>query len=327
MKLHYHFTDFLPLKRLCRLKKESGSTIDLVIPTYNESATIGGIVADSRKYLMEEVPLLDNIIIIDGASTDATRELARKAGARVYRCGSIPPRGVFPRGKGVNLWKGLFAADGDIIVCIDGDIVDFEPRFIYGLAGALLQNKKTVLSKAHYRRHLLVNNYHLDNLGGRITEILVRPVLSAFFPPLATVRQPLSGEYAFRRKVAEQLPFFSGYGVEIGMLIDICMKYGRDSIAEVDMDVRYHRNRSLQELSRASFGIFHAMLKKMKQYGLVSTRRGIHRKMVCMTRGAARGYTLREIELPPKAFISKSRTRGAVAGKNRTAARRRQKDR
>jgi glucosyl-3-phosphoglycerate synthase len=261
---------FLPLRRLAQLKHSKRRRISLVIPARNEAATIGEIVSRVRTTLVEEVGLLDEIVVMDGHSGDATPQVAARAGATVVDATTEVSAGMsLPPGKGAALWKALFVTSGDIVACIDADIRSFSERFVYGLIGPLLSDETIAFVKGAYRRPLVVDGVADESYGGRVTEILVRPMLSAFYPALARLRQPLAGEYAFRRHVAEELPFFSGYGVEIGLVIDIFRRYGLDAFAQVDMGVRYHRNRSGVELGRMAFGVMHTILRRLREEGRI----------------------------------------------------------
>ena len=238
--VHYSHADFLPLSRCLEKKILSNKTISVVIPTFNEESTIGGIVTTVKRELMEHTPLVDEIIVMDSNSTDATARLAAEAGAHVHSVEEIPtPVGAL-YGKGAAIWKSLFVTRGDIIVCIDADIANFGPHFVYGLIGPFLENSNTLFAKAYYQRPLKVGDALLENYGGRVTEILVRPLLSACVPELAQLHQPLSGEYAFLRQPIESIPFSSGYGVEIGLIFDLWKTYGLNRFAQVDMGKRFH---------------------------------------------------------------------------------------
>lgn len=269
MKRQFHHKEFESTEALIRKKKENGNTISVVLPTLNEAATIGTIVSYIRNHLTDNHPLVDEIIVIDGNSEDDSVKIAAQEGATVYIIDEIVPD-VKVKGKGVALWKSQFVANGDILIFIDTDIFDFDKRFINGLAGPLLYDNDIKFTKAFYKRPLFLGSGRFDNYGGRVTEILVRPFLSAILPELAGIVQPLAGEYAIRRSLVNSLPFWSGYGVEIGMLLDIFLSCGLDSIAQVDMDDRHHRNRSVLELSTMSFGILHVMLQKFERMGKMS---------------------------------------------------------
>ncbi len=295
----FSHTEFLPLTDLVDEKQRKGLKLSLVIPALNEASTIGEIVAVTRRALVDEVALLDEIIVMDGDSTDGTFGLAAKAGARVLRVDEVPGGGRLPPGKGTALWKSLLVSQGDIVACIDADIANFDPRFVYGLVGPLIRAPELLFVKAFYERPLEMQGAVLANQGGRVTEILVRPLLSTFYPELAQMRQPLAGEYAFRRGVVEHIAFFSGYGVEIGLILDVFAAHGFSCFAEVDMGVRRHRNRDVRDLGKMAFGILQAMLKKLERHGRASLDGRVATVMV--SPGGAGGpekTVIEEIELP-----------------------------
>jgi len=176
-----------------------------------------------------------------------------------------------------NLWKSLYLLKGDILVWIDADISNIHPKFVYGVVGPLLKNDKLGYVKAFYERPLKVGDKLRRTGGGRVTEILVRPLFSNFYPELSGFVQPLSGEYAGRRKILEAVPFRVGYGVEVCLLIDLYERYGLDSLAQVDLDRRIHRNRRIDELSRMSFVILHSVLTRLKEQEIISADKDIEK--------------------------------------------------
>jgi glucosyl-3-phosphoglycerate synthase len=267
LRYSYRSGEFRDKKALVELKAKKGLRISLAFPTLNEEATIAKEILVLKTELMDRFPLLDEIVVIDSGSTDRTREIAAKYGAKVYVSAEVLPRyGTF-RGKGENLWKSLYVLDGDIIVWIDADIVNIAPKFLYGLVGPLLQHDEIGYVKAFYKRPIRSASGLAASGGGRVTEILVRPLFSLLYPELAQLVQPLSGEYAGRRVILEQLPFSVGYGVEVGHLIDIYHNLGPQVIAQVDMDLRIHRNQSIEALSRMSFGILSTFIDRLERYG------------------------------------------------------------
>ena len=300
----FDHSDFLPLDELVKKKLATNTTISVVIPTLNEALTIGGIVARAKKDLMEDVPLVDEIIVMDSLSTDATAEKARAAGARVLSAddGAFPGGNV--SGKGAAIWKSLFAARGDIIVCIDADIVNFKSHFIYGLIGPFLRNSDIVFAKAYYDRPLAIGNNTYEKYGGRVTEILIRPLLSAFVPEIAHIFQPLSGEYAFRKGPIESIRFSSGYGVEIGLIFDIYKKFGLDTFAQVNMGSRRHRNRTVPELGKMAFGILQTLFRKLELEDVLALKVPMSEIMVSQGEGGLEETLIREIELPPKTLVA-----------------------
>jgi glucosyl-3-phosphoglycerate synthase len=294
----FHNSNFLPKHDLLAVKKQKGISVSVVIPALNEAATIGSIVACIQNNFVEQTPLVDEIIVIDGASKDQTQEEARKAGALVYTIDEAGPS-VVQTGKGVALWKSQFVTKGDILLFIDSDILDFNERFVYGLLGPLLLYDEIDFVKAFYKRPLAVGDGVFENNGGRVTEILVRPFLCAFIPQLAYLCQPLAGEYAIRRKLMETLPCWSGYGVEIGLLLDIYFSHGISGIAQVDMESRHHRNRSVSELSKMAFGILQVMLSRLEKQELIACKQ-VFKEMISANGLVFEGTVCDETELPSK---------------------------
>lgn len=252
------------LDLLVQLKKASGVTISLGLPALNEEQTIGPIIESIKTELMERHPLLDEMVLIDSDSTDRTAEIARSYGIPVYVHQEILPRYGFIPGKGEALWKSLYVLKGDIIVWIDTDIRNIHPRFVYGLIGPLLQHPRVKYVKGFYRRPIRVGHKTLGTGGGRVTELTARPMLNLFYPELSGIVQPLAGEYAGRREALERLPFFTGYGVETGLLIDFLEAYGLHCIGQVDLKRRVHRNQSLISLSKMAFTLIQVVLKRME---------------------------------------------------------------
>jgi hypothetical protein len=261
----YHADEFDDLEALTALKKQQNLTISLALPALNEEETVGNVISTIKNVLMDSIQLLDEIVLIDSNSTDRTRQIATELGVPVYIHQKILP-GLEPRrGKGEALWKSLLVTRGDIVIWIDTDIVNIHPRFVYGVAGPLLLNPGVQFVKGFYQRPIKSDEKFQATGGGRVTELTARPLLNLFFPELSGVIQPLSGEYGGRRSALEQLPFFSGYGVEIGLLIDIFEKFGLGAIAQVDLLERIHHNQSLEALSKMSFAIIQSVLRKLEK--------------------------------------------------------------
>lgn len=225
-------------------KASGGQTISVVLPARDEATTVGGIVERVRSSLVDDVALVDEVLVVDDRSVDATAAVARDAGARVVRAADVLPEVGARSGKGEALWKGLAASSGSLVAFCDADLRDFDPRFVVGLVGPLLRHDDVCFVKAFYDRPLDGS----PRGGGRVTELMARPLVSSLFPALAPVVQPLAGEFAGRRSVLESVPFVDGYGVDLGLLIDIARSCGVESIAQVDLGVRVHRNRGLSEL-------------------------------------------------------------------------------
>ncbi|MEV4343219.1 glucosyl-3-phosphoglycerate synthase [Actinoplanes sp. NPDC049596] len=251
-------------------RRKGDSRVSVVIPARNEEATIGDIVAVIRRGLVERVPLVDEIVVVDSRSTDATAEVARAAGARVVAQDEIT-RGL-PRmeGKGDALWAGLAASTGDVVAFVDGDLRDFSDSFVTGLLGPLLTDGSVEFVKGFYHRPLVrTDGVEVDG-GGRVTELGARPLINLFWPELAGFVQPLAGEYAGRRATLERIPFVSGYGVEIAMLIDLLDLVGLDALAQVDLGERHHRHQGIEALSRMSAQIMVTAWGRLHRRGLVA---------------------------------------------------------
>ena len=255
--------EFAGLALLRAQKEKLGLRISVGLPTLNEEATIAKVIQVIRSRLMERVPIVDELVVIDSNSTDRTREIAREMGVPVYIHQELLPEVGPGAGKGEALWKSLSVLTGDIVAWVDTDVSNFHPKFVYGLLGPLLFRPDIAFTKAFYRRPLDVGGKLQATGGGRVTELVARPVLNMFFPELSGMIQPLSGEQAGRRSLLERLPFFSGYGIEIGLLIDVLRTAGLRSISQVDMKQRIHRNQSLMALSKMSFEILQVAMKRL----------------------------------------------------------------
>jgi glucosyl-3-phosphoglycerate synthase len=262
---NYHHSEFSDLGRLVALKQKQGITISAVFPTLNEAKTIGPIVERARRELVERFALVDELLVVDSESDDETRRIAADAGARVVVHSDILPGYGSYRGKGEALWKSLYATSGDLIAWSDTDIVDWHPRFLFGPLGPLLAEPRIGYVKAYYQRPIVEGGQLKEGGGGRVTELVARPLINMFFPELSGYIQPLSGEYAGRRVHLEQIPFFTGYAVEIGHLIDLAQRLDLAGLGQVDLDVRIHRNQELEGLSRMSFVILQAVMKRLEE--------------------------------------------------------------
>ena len=265
----FHHSEFWDLLKLVEAKEKQGLKVSLCIPTLNEEKTIGKEVVIFRSELMERYPLIDEFAVIDSGSTDKTREIAASFGADVYEAADILPGLDNKRGKGENLWKAIYQLKGDIICYVDADIANIHPRFVYGLVAPLIYHSHIHYVKAFYDRPLAYSTGIRPSGGGRVTEILVRPLFSLFFPELTALIQPLSGEYAVRRNVLESIPFPIGYGVETSHILDVYHEWGLEAFAQTDLDQRVHRNQDTMALGKMSFGILQSFLNRLEKYGTI----------------------------------------------------------
>ena len=308
----WHHSRFEDLSRLVALKQKKGLTISLAFPTLNEELTIGKEILVIRTELMDRFPLLDEIAVIDSSSKDKTRQVAERFGARVIASKHILPKYGSCRGKGENLWTSLYALEGDIIVWVDADISNIAPKFVYGLVGPLLEDDAISYVKAFYERPMRSSTGGISpSGGGRVTEILVRPLFSLFYPELAFLIQPLSGEYAGRRSLLERLSFSTGYGVELGHLIDICQLTGPGAIAQVDLDMRIHRNQSTTALGKMSCGILNTFFARAEKYGYAKLLRELGENHIALERQDSEHRVIRSTvsaeERPPMIEIAEYR--------------------
>jgi glucosyl-3-phosphoglycerate synthase len=247
-----HAADW-PVPVLC--ERKGAARVSVVLPALNEAATVGRIVTRIHRDLVDRTGLVDELVVMDSGSTDRTVEVAAAAGARVVRredvLASLPVRD----GKGEVLWRSLAATTGDVVVFVDSDLSDFSSTFVTGLLGPLLADATVQFVKATYDRPLLRGEVVLPAGGGRVTELVARPLLALHWPELSGFVQPLGGEYAARRSLLEMLPFPCGYGVELGLLVDAYAAVGLDAMAQVDLRRRKHRNSDLHKLGRMAIEI------------------------------------------------------------------------
>jgi glucosyl-3-phosphoglycerate synthase len=233
---------------------KAGRRVSVCIPARDEEATVGAIVAAVRSELIDDIGLVDEVVVVDDGSLDATADEAARAGARVVRRGP----GEGPPGKGQALRRAVDEAVGDVLVFLDADVRGFDARFVVGLLGPVLTEPGTALVKATYERPLA----GVPGPGGRVTELVARPLLARLFPDLAGVTQPLAGECAAPRAVLEAVPFADGYGVEVGLLIDVAARCGVGALAQVDVGERVHRNRPLDELAPQAAAVIDVVLDR-----------------------------------------------------------------
>jgi glucosyl-3-phosphoglycerate synthase len=243
-----HHWDDWTLEALADAKAASGTRVALVVPARNEAATVGDVVGRVRERLVETTALLDDIVVIDSDSTDDTFAVAAEAGARVHRSADIrPDLGTVP-GKGEAMWKSLFVTDADVIVFMDADLLDWDTHFVPGLLGPMLTADDVVLVKGFYERPMLDPTAGGAYEGGRVTELVARPLIALCFPELAGLVQPLAGEWAVRRDHFASLSVPTGYAVELAALVDTVRALGTDAVAQVDLGRRAHRHQALRDL-------------------------------------------------------------------------------
>ena len=313
----FHADEFADLAGLVALKEERGTTISLALPSLNEEETVGDVIRTCQRTLIEQFPLLDEIVLMDSDSIDRTREIATELGIPVYIHHDVLPQYGSRDGKGEALWKSLFVTKGDLIIWVDTDIRNFHPRFVYGLIGPLLQRTRLKFIKGFYRRPLKSGSELKPGRGGRVTELTAKPLLNLFYPSLSGVVQPLAGEYGGRREVLEQMPFSSGYGVEIGLLIDVFEKYKLASIAQVDLVERIHKNQPLANLSKMSFAIIQTLCHKLERHYGQEMLEDVNRTMKIVKYEPGRYYLdveeIAELERPAMVDIPEYRQKHGLA--------------
>ena len=291
----FHYSEFIDIYRLVEEKQKKNLKISLCLPTLNEEKTIAKEIIIMKSELMTRYPLVDELIVIDSGSTDNTVDIAGSFGADVYDANDILPDLDQFKGKGENLWKALYITKGDIIVYIDADIKNIHHRFAYGLIGPLLLNDQIKYTKAFYDRPISIGKNKIRPTGGgRVTELVIRPLFSLFFPELTQIIQPLSGEYAGYREIFEKIPFPIGYGVETSMILDIYDKWGLDVIAQVDLDRRIHRNQDTKALGRMAFAILKTFINRQKRSGLIELKEDLFDEII--------QYNLVDNEYQPEAL-------------------------
>ncbi|HET6949031.1 MAG TPA: glucosyl-3-phosphoglycerate synthase [Acidimicrobiales bacterium] len=251
-----HYRD-VPLRAMVAAKRDQGLVVSVCIPAHNEEDTVAKVVTRIRRYLVDRLALVDEVLVLDDHSVDGTAKVAAAAGARVVQARDVLADVAGGGGKGEALWRSLYVARGDIVLWCDADITDFGSRFVVGLLGPLLVDPAVSFVKGFYERPVADGSS-----GGRTTELMARPVLATLFPHLSTIMQPLSGEFGGRRTLLEQLPFVRGYGVDIGLLIDTAEAVGPHGIVQVDLGTRVHRNRPLDELGPQALTVLQTALDR-----------------------------------------------------------------
>ncbi len=307
----FHSREFSEIARLIDLKRKQGLRISLGLPSHNQEATIGGVIQTMKSALMDDAPLLDEIVLIDSNSTDFTRKIAAEHGVIPYiHQETLTGLGNL-RGKGEALWKSLYLLKGDLIVWMDTDITNPHPRFVYGVLGPLLMDTQIQLSKGFYQQSIKAD----DAASPGVTELLARPMINLFFPELSGLVQPLAGIYGGRRTALEQLPFYSGYGVEIGLLLDLLERFGLRAIAQVDLEEVRHRNPELKALSKTAFAVLQVFAEHLRQRGLIDGEAPMERTMKLL-RVEEQRFHLEEVDVheqkrPPMIEVREYRGRHA----------------
>lgn len=307
---HTHAWDRPPWTLDALVDAKGGRTVSVVLPALDEEETVGRVVASIRPLLGG---LVDELVVVDSGSTDATAAEARRAGARVVARDEVFPDLPARPGKGEVLWRSLAATTGDLIAFVDADLIDPDPMFVPRLVGPLLFDPGIHLVKGYYRRPLRSGGTQVADGGGRVTELLARPLLTALKPELGEVIQPLGGEYAGTRELLSSVPFAAGYGVEIGLLVDTYDRYGLAGIGQVNLGVRAHRNRPLPELALMSRQIIATLLRRC---GLDDSGVGLTQ----FVPGADGTFTPHQTELrvderPPMAQQTRTGPSGGTAGR------------
>jgi glucosyl-3-phosphoglycerate synthase len=253
--------DDWPVERVRQLKDDR--RIAVILPALNEEETVGEIVTAIRAELGSSPgDLVDEVLVVDSDSQDRTAAVAAASGARVVRLDDVLPQFAPRRGKGEAMWRGVAATEAEFVVFVDADLQSFDPRFVVALLGPMLTDSTTQFVKAAYDRPP-TDPAVPSNGGGRVTELMARPMISAFWPQLSGVLQPLAGEYAARRDLLRRLPFRCGFGVDIGLLLDSFAILGLDGMAQVDLHRRWHRHSDLPSLGRMAAEVMHTALDRL----------------------------------------------------------------
>jgi glucosyl-3-phosphoglycerate synthase len=247
-----------------RLAAERAETVSICLPARDEERTIGPIL--EQLVPLRELGVIDQIVVVD-RSTDATARIARKLGVEVHDQEELAPELGPVLGKGDAMWRALHVLRGDVVCFLDADTEEFGAHFACGLLGPLLCERGISFVKGFYRRPFRVGDVVLPDGGGRVTELTARPLLNLFYPELATVRQPLAGEIAARRELLERLPFVTGYGVDVALLIDAYRCAGLEALAQVDLEVRQNSHQSLRDLGPMASAVLQAVASRLEREG------------------------------------------------------------
>lgn len=260
----YKCSDFVNKDTISDYKKKKNLSVSVIIPTLNEEDNILKVLLPLMELIKKE--LIDDLIVVDGGSTDSTVDICKEVGCKIYLSDSIVLDEKIPlsKGKGIQLWKSIFLNKSDIVCFVDADIKNFTENFVLGLVIPMILDPNINFTKSFYKRNIYIDGEQVgNNQGGRVTELCARPLLNILYPELAFIIQPLSGEYAFKKEVIEDLEFSNGFGLETKLLIDYYKKYGIDSLLQIDMGERIHRNKNIKELSKTSYMISHVVLNDL----------------------------------------------------------------
>ncbi len=263
----YNHEEFGDVENLARRKREQGLAVSLVLPGRNVADTIGGII-EQITALNERAPLVDQILVVDADSADGTAEVAASKGAEVYSENELLSRYGGAHGKGDAMWRSLSVARGDLVMFADSDTRDFKPQFVYGTLGPILTSFPDVrFVKAAYRRPFKSDETVQQDGGGRVTELITKPLFNLFYPELTGFVQPLAGEFVADKELFSSIPFLTGYAVETGIMIDVLKKVGLDAMAQVDLGTRQNRHQPLFDLGRMSYAVLRAVARRLRQDG------------------------------------------------------------
>lgn len=270
----FHYLEFGDVRELGQVKRQRGLTVTLVLPTLNVADTISSVLDEASYLCSPEVALIDQVIIVDADSPDGTAAIAERYDVEVYSENSLMPEYGQTLGKGDAMWRSLSKARGDIVAFADTDTSNFCGELVAGVVGCLVAKSDIKFVKAAYRRPYTRDGVSVPDGGGRVTELMAKPVLNLFFPELAGFVQPLAGEFAGTRELLYSVPFFTGYAVEVGMLIDVLKMSGLASMAQVDVGIRKNRHQELGNLSRMGYSVLRAALIRAMQFNQVPGANG-----------------------------------------------------
>jgi glucosyl-3-phosphoglycerate synthase len=265
-KRSYSHEEFSDVEELARHKRELGLTVSLVLPGRNVAETVGRIV-DEVNVLNEKAPLVEQILVVDADSADGTAEVAARSGAEVYSENELLSHYGGAHGKGDAMWRSLSVAKGDLVMFADADTKDFLPQFVYGTLGPIISVPGVRFVKGAFRRPFKSHEtVELDG-GGRVTELITKPLFNLFYPELTGFVQPLAGEFAADKALFSSIPFLTGYAVETGVMIDVFKKVGLGAMAQVDLGTRQNRHQPLFDLGRMSYSVLRAVARRLRQDG------------------------------------------------------------